>query len=116
VAHLSLGSGDTSVTIDGVVGRVNLSTDRRGRILRRDTAGTVPGVLTFQGQSYTLPLDQAPDLPPELSALLSIQTGVVDQSNPRGLKVTALRITLLGGTAAGTVINLGNAKASIRES
>jgi hypothetical protein len=30
--------------------------------------------------------------------------------------VTALRITLLDGTAAGTVVNLGNAKASIRDS
>jgi hypothetical protein len=30
--------------------------------------------------------------------------------------VTALRITLLDGTAAGTVVNLGNAKATIRDS
>ena len=30
--------------------------------------------------------------------------------------MTALRITLLDGTAAGTVVNLGNAKATIRES
>jgi hypothetical protein len=116
VAHVALGSGDTSLTIDGVVGRVNLVTDRRGRIVRRDTEGTIPGVLTFNGQAYTLPLGEAPELPPELAALLSIQTGVTDQSDARGLKVTALRITLLGGTAAGTVINLGNAKASIRDS
>jgi hypothetical protein len=40
VAHVALGSGDTSLTIDGVVGRVNLVTDRRGRLVRRDTAGT----------------------------------------------------------------------------
>ena len=32
VAHVALGSGDTALTIDGVVGRVNLVTDRRGRL------------------------------------------------------------------------------------
>jgi hypothetical protein len=116
VAHVALGEGDMSLTIDGVVGRVNLATDKAGRIVRRDTEGTVPGVLNFHGQSYTLPLDQAPELPPELAALISIQTGITDNSDARGLKVTALRITLLDGTAAGTVINLGNAKANIRES
>ena len=52
VAHVSLGSGDTTLTVDGIVGRVNLVTDRRGRIVRRDIEGTIPGVLTFQGQSY----------------------------------------------------------------
>jgi len=116
VAHVALGEGDMALTIDGVVGRVNLVTDRRGRLVRRDIAGTIPGILNFQGQSYTLPLGEAPELPAELAALISIQTGVTDQSDARGLKVTALRITLLDGTAAGTVINLGNAKASIRES
>ena len=116
VAHVALGDGDTALTIDGVVGRVNLVTDRRGRLVRRDIAGTIPGILDFQGQTYTLPLGEAPELPAELAALISIQTGVTDQSDARGLKVTALRITLLDGTAAGTVLNLGNAKASIRES
>jgi len=116
VAHVALGSGEMALTIDGIVGRVNLATDKRGRLVRRDTEGTIPGVLTFQGQSHTLPLGEAPELPPELAALISIQTGVLDQSDARGLKVTALRITLLEGTAAGTVVNLGNAKASIRES
>ena len=61
-------------------------------------------------------MGEAPALPPELAALISIQTGITDQSDNRGLRVTALRITLLDGTAAGTVINLGNAKATIRES
>jgi hypothetical protein len=116
VAHVALGSGDTALTIDGIVGRVNLATNRHGGLVKRDTEGTIPGVLTFQGQSYTLPLGSAPELPPELGALISIQTGITDQSDARGLKVTALRITLLSGTAAGTVINLGNAKASVRES
>ena len=60
VAHVALGSGDTSLTIDGVVGRVNLVTDRRGRLVKRDTEGTIPGILTFNGQAYTLPLGQAP--------------------------------------------------------
>ena len=116
VAHVALGAGDTALTVDGIVGRVNLVTDRRGRLVRRDTDGTIPGVLTFQGQSYPLPLGEAPALPPELAALISIQTGLTDQSDNRGLKVTALRITLLDGSAAGTVINLGNARANIRES
>ena len=116
VAHVALGTGDSTLTIDGVVGRVNLVTDRRGRLVRRDTEGTIPGILTFQGQAYTLPLGEAPELPPELAAVLSIQTGVTDQSDARGLRVTALRITLLDGTAAGTVVNLGNAKATIKDS
>jgi hypothetical protein len=116
VAHVALGSGDMGMTIGGVVGRVNLATDKRGGLVRRDTEGTIPGVLTFQGQSYTLPLGEAPELPPELAALISIQTGITDRSDARGLKVTALRITLLDGTAAGTVVNLGNARANIKES
>jgi hypothetical protein len=116
VKHVSLGEGDMALTIDGVIGRVNVATDKAGRIVRRDTEGTIPGTLTFQGQSYTLPLGEAPSLPPELASVISIQTGVTDTSDARGLKVTALRITLLDGTAAGTVVNLGNAKASIRQS
>ena len=116
VAHVALGSGDLTLTIDGIVGRVNLATDRRGRLVRRDTEGTSPGVLSFQGQSYPLPLGEAPELPAELAALISIQTGLIDQSDARGLKVTALRITLLDGTAAGTVVNLGNARANIQQS
>lgn len=116
VAHVSLGSGDLALTIDGVVGRVNLATDKRGRLIRRDTKGTTPGVLTFQGKSYTLPLGEAPSLPAELAALVKIQVGVKERPDKRSLKVTALRITLLDGTAAGTVVNLGNATASVRES
>jgi hypothetical protein len=116
VVHVALGSGDTALTIDGVVGRVNLATNRRGGLVRRDIDGTIPGVLTFQGQSYPLPLGQAPALPAELAQLVSVQTGVTDRSDRRGLRVTALRITLLDGTAAGTVVNLGNAKASVRDS
>ena len=118
VAHVALGSGDQTVTIDGVVGRVTLSTDKAGRIKRRDTEGTKGGVLSFNGQTFELPEPggELPALPPELDALISLQVGVTDKSDNRGLKVTALRITLLGGSAAGTVVNLGNAKASLRKS
>ncbi len=113
VAHVALGSGDATLSVDGVVGRVNRATNRNGRVVRRDIAGTIPGVLTFQGQSYTLPLGETPSLPAELAALVKIETGVTDRIR-RGLKVTALRITVLDGTAAGTVINLGNARAKAR--
>ncbi len=118
VAHVALGSGDQAILIDGVVGRVNLSTDKAGRMKRRDTEGTEGGVLSFNGQTFTLPEPggELPALPPELDALINLQVGVTDKSDNRGLKVTALRITLLGGSAAGTVINLGNAKASLRKS
>jgi hypothetical protein len=116
VKHIGLGEGDMAMAIEGVVGRVNLATDKAGRIVRRNTEGTIPGVLNFQGQSYTLPLDQAPELPPELASMISIETGITDTSDARGLKVTALRITMLDGTAAGTVYNFGNARANIRES
>jgi hypothetical protein len=116
VAHVALGSGDMALTIDGVIGRVNLATDRQGRLVRRDVKGTTPGVLTFQGQSYTLPLGSAPALPDELAALIKIQVAVTSRPDRRSLRVTALRITLLDGTAAGTVVNLGNATASVRES
>ncbi|MBF4766580.1 hypothetical protein ISU10_02215 [Nocardioides agariphilus] len=111
VAHVALGSGNMALSVDGIVGRVNLATDRDGRVVRRDIDGTIPGVLTFQGQSYTLPLGAAPALPAELAQLISIETGVTDRSIRRGIRVTALRITVLSGTAAGTVVNLGNAKA-----
>ncbi len=118
VNHVLIGEGAQSILIDGVIGRINLATDKAGRLVRRDTEGTRGGTLTFNGQTYQLPEPggEMPELPPELTSLIGLQVGIVDRSDNRALQVTALRVTLLGGSAAGTVVDLGNAKASIRSS
>jgi len=107
VGSVNLGNG--ALVIDGAVGQVNVTrTGPRPKDLARDTAGTSVGSITVNGQAQELPLDR----PIEIPGLAKIEPKVVTKV-PNGLKVTALRITLLDGT--GAVLELGNARLQVRK-
>lgn len=107
VGSINLGNG--ALVIDGVVGQVNVTrTGPKPKDLTRDTTGTSVGTITVNGQPQELPLDQ----PIEIPGLAKIEPKVVTEI-PNGLKVTALRITVLDGT--GAVLELGNARLQVRK-
>ncbi len=104
VASIVLSS---SVKITGIVGQVNVS--RTGKKLERlkvGTRGTQVGTLVLNGQTQSLP-----ERPLTIPGVAKLQPRVVTKL-PNGLKLTALRITLLNGS--GAVIDLGNAELAIR--
>ena len=107
VASVNLGNG--ALVIDGIVGQVNVTrTGPQPKDLARDATGTSVGSITVNGQAQELPLDP----PIEIPGLAKIEPKVVTKV-PNGLKVTALRITLLDGT--GAVLELGNARLQVRK-
>lgn len=104
VAGVNLGNG--ALVIDALVAKATV-TRKAGGGLERSSAGTTIGSITANGEPQELPLDQVIEIP----GVAKLEPKVV-QKLPGGLKVTALRITLLDGT--GAVINLGVAKTVIR--
>lgn len=107
VGSINLGNG--ALVINGVVGQVNVTrTGPRPKDLTRDTTGTSVGSITVNGQAQELPLDQ----PIEIPGLAKIEPKVTTLL-PNGIKVTALRITVLDGT--GAVLELGNARLQVRK-
>jgi hypothetical protein len=106
VASVSLGNG--ALVIDGVVGQVNVTrTGPKPKDLSRDANGTTIGSITVNGTPQALPFDQVIEIP----GVAKLEPKVVTQV-PNGIKVTALRVTLLDGT--GAVLELGNARLQIR--
>jgi hypothetical protein len=110
VAGASLGDG--ALEIEGVVGRVNVATNRAGRIVTRNIKGSTIGSLTADGERYALP-DPGETL--EIPGLAKVRA-MVTKKVKRGLSVTALQVTLLDDTAGDSVINLGQARAYIHRS
>lgn len=108
LASITLGSGDTSLRIDGIVGRATAVQRKDGKIwLSR--RGSQIGAITAAGQSYPIP-DPGETL--EIPGLARIETNVTSRTK-RAIEVTAVRITLLDGTAGKSVVNLGYARAAI---
>ncbi len=104
VAQLNLGDGQ--LVVDAVVGKAKAVRASGGK-LTTSTAGSTIGSITVNGEPQELPLDQ----PIEIPGLAKLEPMVVTKV-AGGVKVVALRITLLDGT--GAVIDLGAAKVSIR--
>lgn len=104
VAGINLGNG--ALVIDAVVGKATVIRKAKGG-LERSSAGTTIGTITANGQPQEIPIDQ----PIEIPGVAKLEPKVVEKL-PGGLKVIALRITLLDGT--GAVIDLGVAKTTIR--
>jgi len=104
VAGVNLGGGQ--LVIDAIVGKAKVIRKSKGGLVT-STAGTTVGSITVNGEPQELPIDQ----PIEIPGLAKIEPKVVTKV-AGGIKVVALRITLLDGT--GAVIDLGVAKASIR--
>lgn len=112
VADFTLGP----LTIKGVVGRVNVAQDRRGRITRRDFAGSSIGEILLDGTSLgslgvgevaQLPTDQ---LPPQIAKIEFFKR----ERWARGGSISAVVITLADGTPGVSVLRLGNAQTKLR--
>ncbi len=108
VASLSLGGG--VVQASGIQARASVVKDSAGRYRSSGTQSV--GTLTVNGEPQTLP---APGQALEVPGVARIEVPAIVRTY-RTVKVTALRITLLGGSVAGTVVNVGNAHASARDS
>jgi hypothetical protein len=106
VAGINLGDG--ALVIDAVVGKATVIR-KEGGGLERSSAGTTIGSITANGEPQELPLDQTLEIPGVAKLEPKVVTKIAG-----GLKVIALRITLLDGS--GAVINLGTAKVAIRAS
>ncbi|MGB0100075.1 MAG: choice-of-anchor P family protein [Nocardioides sp.] len=104
VAGVDLGDG--ALVIDAVVGKAKVVRKAKGGI-KRSAAGTRIGSITVDGEPQELPLDEVVEIP----GLVKLEPKVVERIRG-GLKVVALRISLLDGT--GAVIDLGVAKTFIR--
>ena len=82
--------GDGAIQVDALRAKARVVRGPKGAALRKAPFSRV-GTLTAGGEVYALPLDgQTLEIP----GLASIQSGVVER-NKRGLKVVALRVTLL---------------------
>lgn len=104
VAGLNLGGGQ--LVIGAVIGKAK-ATRASGGKLTTSTAGSTIGSITVNGEPQELPLDQTIEIP----GLAKLEPMIVTKV-AGGVKVVALRITLLDGT--GAIIDLGAAKVSIR--
>jgi hypothetical protein len=106
VAGVSL-LNDTLV-VTGVVGRVSASYTKGGDVVTSNE-GTEVASVTFNGTVIELPAHGSIDIP----GVATLSTDVEHQY-ANGLKLTALQITLLGGT--GGVINLATVRTVIKPS
>jgi hypothetical protein len=104
VAGLELGGGQLQV--EAVVGKATVTRMAKGKLIR-STEGTRIGAITVNGEPQELPIDQVLEIP----GLAKLEPKVVEEMK-NGLKVIALRITLLDGS--GAVLDLGVAKTMIR--
>lgn len=105
IATVNLGDGQ--LVLKGVVARaaVERTKGQNGKP-KRSAAGTTVGSITVDGEERSFPeLDGL-----EIPGLAKVETKIVEKTWP-GLRVTAVRITLLDGS--GAVIDLGQAKMSI---
>ncbi|HJR37714.1 MAG TPA: choice-of-anchor P family protein, partial [Nocardioidaceae bacterium] len=109
VARVRLG-GAAGVEIRGVLGRANIRQNRAGRVFA-SSRGTTPGCIYFDGKCQGLPEDGQKIEIPGGVALLEVNKV---SKGKRGLRVTALQITLFAGTPAESVVRLGNAHVRIR--
>ena len=105
VAGFDLGGGQVKVT--GIVGRANV--ERIGSRLKRNIAGSQVGTVTVNGQTQVFPDTGVLTVP----GVAELERNVVTKV-PSGIQVVALRVTLLDGS--GAVINLGEARLSIKPS
>ena len=100
--------GSTSVVLKAIAATAYVRRTSTGT-LQRSTGGTTPGTITVNGTTRTLPTHGTYNV----AGIATITTGLVTKSF-NGVSVTAVRVKLLSGTAAGSTVELGNASAYIR--
>jgi len=105
VAEINLGDGQLVVT--GIVGKV--SATREGGVVKTNIKGTTIGTILIGGEERAFPDTDVIEIP----GVLKLERSIVSKTKI-GVKVVALRITLLDGS--GAVIDLGSAKLAIARS
>lgn len=114
VAGVKLASGGSSLEIKGIVGRANVTIYRSGTVSKSITGSAIAQILV-NGEAQTLPLDRNIEIP----GLAKVEFLKREDPNSRTIKVTAVKITLLGDAATDSglaVIHLGVAEAGVRRS
>lgn len=109
VTRVGLGEGDQRVELAGIVGVARVHRKPDGRLVR-STRGTSIGSFTIGGEEKAIPVNSEPV---ELPGLGQIQFNLVEKSR-KGIRLTAVRITLNPGESSETVINLGNARTEVK--
>ncbi|MBD8870119.1 choice-of-anchor P family protein [Nocardioides donggukensis] len=112
LASLNVG-GEDGLTIRGVVGRANVTQDRRGRITRRSMTGTTIGSVTVGGEEQSVPGPGEAETFATPDGQVTIEP-YLREGGKRGLRVTALRVTIVDDSPGDTVINLGVARAYLK--
>ncbi len=102
IAKIDLGGGQ--LVVNAIVGKANVTRTPHGWV--RTAKGTQLGSITANGQVQTFPPTGVLEIP----GVAKLERTVVTRSRT-GIKVIALRVTLLDGS--GAVINLGEAKLNI---
>jgi hypothetical protein len=105
VARISLGGNQLVIT--GIVGKATVT--RKGHMVKTSAAGTQVGTITAGGEVMTFPDTGVIEIP----GVAKIENTIVTKG-PIGIKVVALRITLLDGS--GAVIDLGTAQLKCKAS
>jgi hypothetical protein len=105
VADIVLGG---RLELQGIVGQVNVFQNRAGRVVRRNVHGTRVGAILVDGEPQEVP---PPGETLEIPGLAKLEHGTRENVGRRGLRVTALRVTMLDGS--GLVLDIGTAKARI---
>lgn len=89
-----------------MAGRANVNWVK-GEPLHKNIKGSHILSISSNGSPQTIPSSGVLEIP----GVAKLEQNVVTTTK-RGISVTALRITVLGGTQVGSVINLGHAKVS----
>lgn len=105
IARVTLGP----LTVNAIKARANVTRFRNGKLVR-NAQGTTLGEIVVDGEPQSIP-DPGESL--EIPGLLKLEAHIVERIK-NGIKVTALRLTLLDGT--GAVVNLGNTRMEIKPS
>jgi hypothetical protein len=103
IAKVDLGGGQ--LIVNAIVGKATVTRTADGWV--RTAKGTRLGSITANGQAQTFPPSGVIEIP----GVARLERKVVTRSKT-GLKVVALRVTLLDGS--GAVVDLGEAKLNIR--
>ncbi|QZY30177.1 choice-of-anchor P family protein [Nocardioides coralli] len=110
VSSVDIGNG--RVRLSGIVGRVNVRTDRSGAVVGNTIEGSSIGRLVIDGEKQDAP---RPGDVVEVPDLATLEFFLRDRG-ARGSDVIAVRITLRPGTPEESVIDLGHARAYITRS
>lgn len=110
VADLTLGP----LEIKGIVGHANVKQGKGGKIVRNNIHGSSIGEIIVDGESQgALDPKTAKDFPPiEIPGVAKIEFFVKDKTN-RGMKTSAVVITMLPDTPGLSEVRLGNAQVHI---